>query len=123
MKLDTIKEDLQKTFSSAGFGNFEIKININDTLNENLLEEVKQSLVIEVPKQEEVKIEQPIKNSKFNPMHRKVKTEDSPNVVLGRTIDSTITSIKNIKTEIDNVTIEANVFGIDYFESSKSNFK
>ena len=34
MKLDTIKEDLQKTFSSAGFGNFEIKININDTLNE-----------------------------------------------------------------------------------------
>ena len=123
MKLDTIKEDLQKTFSSAGFGNFEIKININDTLNENLLEEVKQSLVIEVPKQEEVKIEQPIKNSKFNPMHRKVKTEDSPNVVLGRTIDNTITSIKNIKTEIDNVTIEANVFGIDYFESSKSNFK
>ena len=123
MKLDTIKEDLQKTFSSAGFGNFEIKININDTLNENLLEEVKQSLVIEVPKQEEVKIEQPIKNSKFNPMHRKVKTEDSPNVVLGRTIDNTITNIKNIKTEIDNVTIEANVFGIDYFESSKSNFK
>ena len=124
MKLETITKDLENLFSSVGYGNIKTNIKINPSLNEDLLEEVKQSLVVEIPKEEikkEIVEEKP--KQKYNGMHRRVKTEDSPNVVLGRTIDSIATDIRNIKTEIDDVTVDANVFGIDYFESSKSNFK
>ncbi len=124
MKLETITKDLENLFSSVGYGNIKTNIKINPSLNEDLLEEVKQSLVVEIPKEEikkETVEEKP--KQKYSGMHRRVKTEDSPNVVLGRTIDSIATDIRNIKTEIDDVTVNANVFGIDYFESSKSNFK
>ena len=122
MKLQSIEEELKNLFLSVGYGEISLNIQIDESLNEDLLEEVKQSLIIDIPniseKKEEIK-----KPLKYNNMYRKVKTEDSPNVILGRTIDTVATSIKNIHSEIDNVTVEANIFGIDYFESSKSNFK
>ena len=42
---------------------------------------------------------------------------------MGDEIKSEVTQITNITFEMDDVTIKAKVFGIDAFESSKSNFK
>ena len=50
------------------------------------------------------------------------KKQDSP-IILGDDISGKITEIKDIITEEDNVTVEAYVFGVDEFESSKSAFK
>lgn len=55
--------------------------------------------------------------------YRRQKKEDNPDVVLGKSIGDKPTPIHSILGEMDNVTIEGYVFGTDYFESSKSEFK
>ena len=53
----------------------------------------------------------------------KKEDKDNPNVIVGRTINDTPTQIKNIVGEMDPITVEGYVFGVDYFESSKTDFK
>ena len=64
-------------------------------------------------------LEDEIKKETITP----IKKEES-NILYGDEIKaSTITSIKDIIAEDGNVTVEAFVFGVEEFESSKSNFK
>ena len=51
------------------------------------------------------------------------KREKDPNSVIGIMIEDMPISIKSILGEDNNVTIWGEVFGIEYFESSKSDFK
>ena len=55
--------------------------------------------------------------------YRREKKEDNPNAIVGRTIKDNPIQIKNIVGEMDPITIEGYVFGVDYFESSKTDFK
>ena len=55
--------------------------------------------------------------------YRRSKKEDDPNIINGRSIKDSPVQMKSIIGETDNITIEGYVFGVDYFESSKTDFK
>ena len=123
-KAESIKEELEKLFNKLGYGK-KISIVFNDSLHEKLKEEISKEL--------DVKIENktiPIVNTEEKPKFnygKKGYTRKPPVLeegsVLGRIINSKIMPIRSIVGEEDNITIEAKIFGVDYFESSKSNFK
>ena len=52
-----------------------------------------------------------------------VKKEKKDPVILGNLIKTKITTINNIIGEENDITIDAQVFGIDYFESNKTAFR
>ena len=121
MKLSSVTSNLLNDLNRTGFKDYNISIEINDSINEKITEEINKSLVVEVPVQEK-KIVEEKKNDK--PVYnRQTKKSDDPNVVLGRLVDGKITTINNIYSEEDNLIVDAYVFGIDFFESSKSDFK
>ena len=53
---------------------------------------------------------------------RKVK-DDNPDIILGRSIKENPITIKSIIGEDNNVIVNAKIFGVDFFESSKTDFK
>ena len=97
------------------------KFNIDVELRheDNILEEIKQDLVVTVKmpeKKEEKPLEQP-KEKKYR------KEPKDPNSVIGRGIKEDPIKIKTLLGEDNNVVVEGYVFGTDYFESSKTDFK
>ncbi len=100
MKFSSIKDDLEKKLNDAGFP-IKIETKINKEKSLETLKEIEQEKTKEVPKPP--------------------KKEDP--YIMGGEIKDEITSINNITFEMDNVTVEAKVFGIETFESSKTNFK
>ena len=118
MKFSSIISNLKNDLESVGFENYNIEININSEINNEIAEEISKNLTVEIP----IEPAKPVKPEKtvYNRSNRK---SDDPNVVLGRIIDGKLNTINNVFSEEDNIIIEGYVFGIDYFESSKSNFK
>ena len=106
MKFDSISSSLTSDLDRCGFKNYKININVNSELNKELKQEINSNLKVDIP----------IKKKKLD------KSIDS-DIILGRIIDDKATAINNIYSEEDNITVEALIFGVDYFESSKSNFK
>lgn len=91
---------LVNALRELGIKDININCKINEELKNNLKEQIKNSRV-------EIK-----------------KTNEVVNkVIMGETIKSKITTIDNILSEENNVTVEAYVFGKDVFESNKTNFK
>ena len=101
MKFNSIKKILEKDLKNAGF-NIKIITKINEEKAMELREEIEKEKTKVIPKVE-VKKESPF--------------------IMGKEITEEPTPINLITFEMDNVTIDAKVFGIDIFESSKSNFK
>lgn len=99
------------------------KFNIDVVIRkeENILEEIKQDLIIETPKIEEKKeVKQDPPASPEKKYHKEPK---DPNSVIGRGIKEDPIKIKTLIGEDNNVVVEGFVFGTDYFESSKTDFK
>ncbi len=109
---------LNKIYKMLGY-----KFNIDVVMRheDNILEEIKNDLKVDLPspkvKKEEVK-ETPIKKEKT--YRREAK---DPNSILGRGIKESPIKIKTLLGEDNNVVVEGYVFGTDYFESSKTDFK
>ncbi len=101
MKFNSIKKPLEKDLNEAGF-NIKIITKINEEKAQELREEIEKAKAKVIPKVE-VKKESPF--------------------IMGKEITDEPTPINLITFEMDNVTVNAKVFGIDVFESSKSNFK
>ena len=95
--------------------------NIKDAILSDL-DNIKKDVV--VPSVEPV-VEKTVYNNNHtgNNNYRREKKDDNPNAIVGRTIKDTPTQIKNIVGEMDPITVEGYVFGVDYFESSKTDFK
>ena len=107
-KLSNILEDINKYLLIFGFNK---QIEIKNVETHKVLEEIKKDLNTSQKKNNKT-----INNTK--------KVSDNRDfVVLGRMIKDDITRIEDIKIEEVNVTIEGTVFGVDLFESNKSNFK
>ncbi|MDY5875301.1 MAG: PolC-type DNA polymerase III [Bacilli bacterium] len=88
---------------------------------ENILEEIQKDL----NNIEMTKYEQPTKKEETPQPEKKQfrrETKD-PNSVIGRGIKEEPIKIKTLIGEDNNVVVEAKVFGTDYFESSKTDFK
>ncbi len=119
MKLSSLSSKLLEDLENIGFKDLDVMININAEINNSITEEIKESLKVEIKeeaKKEVVKNDKPVYN-------RSSKKSDDPNVILGRLIDGKVSTINTIFSEEDNVTVDAYVFGVDYFESSKSDFR
>ena len=88
---------------------------------ENILEEIQKDLNnIEIPKHEQ----SPKKEETPQPEKKQFRREaKDPNSVIGRGIKEEPIKIKTLIGEDNNVVVEAKVFGTDYFESSKTDFK
>lgn len=117
-KLGFCLEKINTFYKLLGY-KFNIEIVIRH--EENILEEIKQELEVSVPlapknSGEEKKEETP----KEKHYHREPK---DPNSVIGRGIKEEPIKIKTLLGEDNNVVVEGFVFGTDYFESSKTDFK
>ena len=100
MKFKSIEVKLIDLLNSVGYDDININITIDEEKSKEIRKEIEESKVIEVPKEKKEIIE-----------------------IMGSYIPKITHEISGIFTEEDNVSIEAYVFGIDIFESSKSNFK
>lgn len=83
---------------------------------QKIQESVESARIVEPVKK--VETEKPKSNG-----FRAQKTAPDENCVLGRTIKDTPVPIQSIVGEDNNITVAANVFGVDLFESSKTDFK
>ncbi len=77
---------------------------------------------LEVKVKEEVTVE-PTVEDKFKPRPKKYKTVEDERVVYGKLIEEDIREINSIVGEDVDIALEAEVFGIESFESTKTEFK
>ncbi|MBR3116478.1 MAG: PolC-type DNA polymerase III [Bacilli bacterium] len=64
-----------------------------------------------------------VETKKKEVVRTNTKEIEGSNAVLGREVEGELTSLENLTGEIENVFIEAKVFGKDLFESTKTAFK
>ena len=100
MKFNSIKDQLEEKLNDAGFG-IQFKLIIDEESRAQVQKEIEMSKTKEIPK---------------------IAKKENP-IIMGDEIKSKLTDISNLTFEMDNVTVEAKVFGVDTFESSKSDFK
>ncbi len=96
-------------------------INIVIRKEENVLKEIKAELEQSVNIDIKRKVE-PVKTEVKKPV-RSNRREKDPNSILGRGILENPIKIKTLIGEDNNVVVEAYIFGVDFFESSKTDFK
>ena len=115
-RLEECLDKINELYKHLGY-----KFNIDIILRheDNILEEIKQDLVVKVKVRENHE-----NNVKAEPKEKKYHREPKdPNSVLGRGIKEEPIKIKTLIGEDNNVVVEGYVFGTDYFESSKTDFK
>ncbi len=84
---------------------------------ETILEE-SEDVVVDLARLEQKDVPQePVNNYKKNYRPKKIETEDHPDVVLGRLIDTSVTRLDTISGPTNGVTLEAELFGIDVRET------
>lgn len=89
---------------------------------ENILDEVKQELEEKIKQEvESLQGEKPKTEEKKE--KKKYYNKKDPNSIIGRTINDQPIKIKTLIGEDNNVVVEAYIFDVDYFESSKTDFK
>ena len=124
MKLRSIEKDLAKLLKKAGYQNVSFEIKIDEEQGLQVQREIEKTLVEEVKKVEATPIqvtstEEPKKNhfTKGNYQKKTVIDRSNPDVVIGRTIDTDSIHIHDIIGEMNNITIEGTIFGIDVRET------
>ena len=122
------KERLEKCLSKIMnfYKRMGYKFNIEVVLRheENILQEIQEELanaempkVVEAPKKEETKPEATGEKKQYR------REPKDPNSIIGRGIKEDPIKIKTIIGEDPNVVVEGKVFGVELFESSKTDFK
>ena len=119
-RLKTVLPKVEKFYKQNGY-----KFNIEVLLRheDNILEEIQADLaaVPTLPAQPE-KVEK--KEETSQPKEKQYRRDPKdPNAVLGRGIKEDPIKIKTLIGEDNNVVVEAQIFGTEYFESSKTDFK
>ena len=120
--------------NSINIENNSINIEVSSNIEKDLIDKESKKIIkkLEVFGIKDIKIEciinedlkKEIKNSINESRVNNVKVEKEKNpIIMGEKIKSKTTTIDSLIGEDNNVTIEAYVFGIDIFESSKNNFK
>ena len=124
-KLMEYKNNIINDLYSVGY-NIGINIIIDNRESELLDNEINQSIqnnsyVTEerLNKKEEVVKENPYKKN-YTP--KPIETVDDPKAVLGRIIDTQVSRIDSVTGLVNNVTFEAEIFGIDVRET-KTDFR
>ena len=112
-------EKIDKFYKSLGYP-FNIDVILRH--EEGVLKEIEEELQsVEIP--EIVQEEKKEKKDPIIPKKTYKREKKDENSVIGRGIREEAIKIKTIIGEYNDVVIEGKVFGVDYFESSKSDFK
>ncbi len=119
-KFNSIKNDMINSLKSVGY-DISIEVCIDKKSEEKLVMEIKDSieknsLVTKdrILKKDEIVVENSYKK---NYKRKVIETVDDPNVILGRVIDTSVIRLDTISEPKNNVTVEANIFGIDIRET------
>ena len=122
-QLNIYFEDINNNLERLGYN----KLNsyLDEEEGSNVLKQIKSEINnIDVSKLKvNNKSETVMKKTKFEPRRKKIVTVDDERVILGHIIDGEFTKLKSIVTDTNDLNIECEIFGVDVFESSKSNFK
>ena len=120
MKFRSIEETFRKKLKQAGYQTLSFEIKVDEEQSLEMQREIEKTLIEEVQKVEATPIQPPVieepkKNNfqKGNYKRKAVIDESNPDVVLGRTIDTDPIHIHDIIGEMNNVTIEGTIFGVD----------
>ncbi len=100
MKFSSIKDDLEIKLNNIGFN-----INLNTKIDEEKALEIRKEI------ENEKTAEIPVIPKAENP------------IIMGNEIKSKMIDISSLTFEMDNIAVEAKIFGKDLFESPKSDFK
>ena len=124
---DIEKERLEKCLPKISLFYKRLGYNFNIEViarrEENILEEIQNELNnVELPEAPPIKKEEIEEKPKPEKKQFRREAKD-PNSVIGRGIKEEPIKIKTLIGEDNNVVIEAKVFGTDYFESTKTDFK
>lgn len=118
-QVEGILDTIHQWYHRYGFS-IEFEIRLNEEKRKATLESIQKEME-QVP---DLKNSIPVVAERVNEkVFRKMSKEKDPNCVLGRTIKDNAIQLHNLIGEDNNVTVEGYVFGVDYFESSKTDFK
>ena len=116
-KLNKVLEKVNRFYKKLGYDkDIEVIEKHDDRVLEEVKEEIKQVEMTE-PKTLKVEEKETTEKKQYS------RATKDPNSVIGRSIKEEPIKIKTIIGEDPNVVVEAKVFGIDFFESSKTDFK
>ncbi len=120
-RLKEVQKEIEKQYIKFGYRE-EIPILIRhskDPIQDEIQKELESTKELIEQQSSSKKVE--TKNPKNSKRNRKSETEEG--CILGRGISAPALPISSLQGEDNDVVVEAFVFGVDYFESSKSDFK
>ncbi|MDD3241621.1 MAG: PolC-type DNA polymerase III [Bacilli bacterium] len=119
----TIIKEVNFWYNLCGFS-IEVGVSLNLEKENSIKDVIKSSLDVDLDVKPVVKnIPVKIEEKEEKKVYKREKKEDDPSCVLGRSIKDNPVLMKGIVGEENNITVEGFVFGTDYFESAKTDFK
>ncbi len=123
-KLNNALETINREYKRLGLKNdISVRLKeeniVKEKIEESLLESIENvnNSIKESKNKEDKKLEVKEEKVKYK------RKEKDPNSIIGVAINDEPLKIKTIIGEDNNVVVEAQIFGVDYFESTKSDFK
>ena len=120
-KFNSIIDKLKQSFVSAGY-ELQFMAVIDEELEKKVAKEIEESIINNsqvsrerFDKKDEVVIPDNPYKKKYTP--KPIETVDDPKAVLGRIIDTDVIRIDTITGPTNNITVEANIFGMDIRET------
>ncbi len=116
MKLNSILKDLKIDYKYVGYEFSNISVLINPNINYKIEEEIKKELEFDMPlpkvvvkeeTKEDYRKKYISKDYKRPPL---IQEPDNPNVIMGKTIDTPVSRLDTVASEVSNVTIEGYLF-------------
>ena len=125
-KMELFKNsELKKIFIDKKNNKYKILISIDKKIDDNITNEYNniKDCKIQYNLKKEIKEEIQKEVKEIKKVKQEVQNQSRSDIIFGREINGEVTRIDNINSEINNVIIEGKLFGIDLFESNKSDFK
>ena len=119
-RLKEITNDINNFYHNIGFNDYIPIILREDNIIEEISNELSNVVIPEPIKTDVIKEESKRYNNSGTPRRRKSTDEGC---ILGKTIDCESIKMSLLLGEDNDVTVEGYIFGTDYFESNKTNFK
>lgn len=120
-RLKEISNDINNFYHNIGFHDYIPVILREDNLIEEEISNELSNVTIPEPIKKDVIKEEPKRYNNSGTPRRRKSTDEG--CILGKTIDSDPIKMSLLLGEDNDVTVEGYIFGTDYFESSKTNFK
>ena len=120
-RLKEISNDINNFYHNIGFHDYIPVILREDNLIEEEISNELSNVTISEPIKKDVIKEEPKRYNNSGTPRRRKSTDEG--CILGKTIDSEPIKMSLLLGEDNDVTVEGYIFGTDYFESSKTNFK